>query len=83
MTDPNYPANEPGVIDVGGGHFLRLGGEAFLWWHGCSARGWRGVGEPMSRHIVENRDPVTIRGSLLCPKCGVHGYVENGKWKTA
>ncbi len=83
LTNPkSYPANEPGVLAIGGPHFLRPIDAAFLWWHGCAKSGWRGVGEPLSRHVVESADPVWIRGSLLCPECGAHGYVENGKWRS-
>lgn len=85
LTNPrSYPANEPGIIAIGGSHFLRPDPSgAYLWWHGCSAKGWRGVGEPLSRHVVTSRHPLTIHGSLLCPVCGAHGYVENGKWRQA
>lgn len=30
--------------------------------------------------VVVSEDPLTITPSLLCPDCGTHGWVQNGRW---
>ncbi len=32
---------------------------------------------------VISRDPLTLSPSILCRACGNHGFIENGKWKSA
>lgn len=41
-------------------------------------------------HTITTRDPVVDRGtpitvtpSILCPDCGTHGFVRNGRWVAA
>ena len=29
---------------------------------------------------VESFDPLTLSPSLLCPQCGHHGYIRDGRW---
>lgn len=31
-------------------------------------------------HVVHSLDPATITASILCPDCGLHGFVTNGEW---
>lgn len=31
-------------------------------------------------HAIEQRDPLTISPSILCPDCGTHGFVRAGRW---
>lgn len=53
--------------------------------HRCD-RGDRGVVicAPMLRlgagHSITQEDPVTISPSILCPDCGTHGFIQNGRW---
>ena len=32
------------------------------------------------RHTVVAWEPLSIVPSILCPDCGLHGYVTNGTW---
>jgi hypothetical protein len=32
---------------------------------------------------VESRDPLTLSPSLLCRRCGNHGWIRGGRWKHA
>lgn len=32
-------------------------------------------------HTVECEDPLTVSPSVLCPDCGLHGYVRVGRWE--
>lgn len=34
-------------------------------------------------HTVISDDPVTIVASILCPDCGTHGWVTDGRWVPA
>lgn len=34
-------------------------------------------------HAVEARIPTTVSPSILCPDCGLHGYVRAGRWAAA
>lgn len=34
-------------------------------------------------HTIVSRDPLTIVASILCPDCGLHGFVTNGEWVPA
>lgn len=31
-------------------------------------------------HTVVAMDPLTIVASILCPDCGLHGFVTDGRW---
>lgn len=38
----------------------------------------------LSLHTVTGpEDALTIRASILCPDCGLHGYVTDGRWAAA
>ena len=56
--------------------------------HPCD-RGERGVviAAPALRlddgHTIVNRDPLTISPSILCPDCGTHGFIREGRWVPA
>lgn len=32
-------------------------------------------------HRVTQLDPVTITPSILCPDCGLHGFITDGTWR--
>ena len=34
-------------------------------------------------HRVAQSDPLTIEPSILCPDCGTHGFIRNGRWVEA
>lgn len=34
-------------------------------------------------HQLVSQNPLTITPSILCPDCGTHGFVTNGKWVPA
>lgn len=34
-------------------------------------------------HTVVTREPLTIVASILCPDCGLHGFVTDGHWVPA
>lgn len=90
MSEPAYPENDPGATALGDRHFVRPNGfGGYLWWHDCPSVehvswGWFGTRGPIaSGHVVESTDPLTVRGSLICPDCQDHGFIENGKWRSA
>ena len=31
-------------------------------------------------HLIGPTDPVTITPSILCPDCGTHGFITDGRW---
>ncbi len=33
-------------------------------------------------HQLVSREPLTIRPSISCPSCGLHGYITDGVWKS-
>jgi hypothetical protein len=88
----NYPENLPGVIDLGDRHFALLvqndSTMTFLWWHDCPVDqtwNWIGqVGAMQSGHVIRYNDPLSVEGSLLCPRgCGDHGFITVGRWVAA
>ncbi len=34
-------------------------------------------------HVVHSLDPATVTASILCPDCGLHGFVRGGVWVPA
>ena len=34
-------------------------------------------------HFIQQREPLTITPSILCPDCGTHGFITNGRWVKA
>jgi uncharacterized protein YbaR (Trm112 family) len=50
-------------------------------WAGRGIPQWAVAGTP--QHPVAQRDPLTLDGSLLCPQCGLHGWIRNGQWVSA
>jgi hypothetical protein len=85
-----YPADEPGVIDLGSRHFLLPTDGAWLWWHDCPAVahpawGWFGQRSDgrASGHVITATEPMTVQGSLVCLECGDHGFIREGRWERA
>ena len=33
-------------------------------------------------HRIVSQDPLTIEPSILCPDCGLHGWIRDGQWTT-
>jgi hypothetical protein len=95
-TVTDYPALEPGVIDMGARHFMwpQPGdGWFILWWHDCPAVAhvsWGWIGQPRdgrqaSGHVIRfsgepDQPTVTVDGSLLCTDCGDHGFIRDSRW---
>lgn len=61
------------------------------WWHGCPRIGpdegppYTGPDRPGEAkwppwELISTK-PLTIGGSLLCPPCGCHGFIRNGRWE--
>jgi hypothetical protein len=54
-------------------------------WHWCSKASfgerWRAKGT--DDHELISADPLHLEPSLLCPDCGLHGFVRNGEWIAA
>lgn len=67
----------------------RDGPAGLLWRHACpdDPRGPEsgGTAAPFApgRWALLSRDPLTLGGSLLCPVCGLHGFVRDGRWVPA
>jgi hypothetical protein len=36
-----------------------------------------------SGHQLLSDDPLTVSPSVLCADCGLHGFITNGKWRSA
>ena len=34
-------------------------------------------------HTLHSRDPLHVEASVLCPDCGDHGWIRDGKWVSA
>lgn len=32
-------------------------------------------------HTITSNDSLTITPSILCPDCGTHGFITNGRWQ--
>ena len=32
------------------------------------------------RHTVTSETPLTVVPSILCPDCGLHGFITDGRW---
>jgi len=57
-------------------------------WHLCKVVDGTGIiCAPALRldggHRVVTEDPLTIDPSILCPDCGAHGFVRDGRWVPA
>lgn len=72
------------MIDLGHGVRAYWDDEILVWEHsGCRGRYWLAFkpDERSTGHVLVSRLPLTIEGSLLCPKgCGRHGTITDGKW---
>lgn len=60
--------------------------ESAVIWHWCPTNHsgtprWICMG--CSNHTVESQDPWHLEPSILCPTCGLHGWVRNGRWQRA
>lgn len=33
-----------------------------------------------SGHTLVSEDPITVTPSILCPDCGLHGFITDGRW---
>jgi len=76
-------------IDIGCGVTIRwIDDDTGLQWKHPNCRPWFHLHfkpHPTSTgHTLERREPLTVGGSLLCPKgCGFHGHITDGKWVPA
>lgn len=43
----------------------------------------RGIEPGKAMWTVESWEPLTLSPSLLCQRCGDHGFVRNGRWVVA
>lgn len=53
-----------------------------FWWHLCNEKPsnmWIDVSSGQ-KHTLVSSNPLHIEPSILCPNCGLHGYVRNGVW---
>lgn len=77
------------VVDVGGGvRMAKVDDPArrYLVEHTCKTVGDTTlvIAPSLSAgHQVLSEDPLTITPSILCPDCGLHGFVTEGLWRTA
>lgn len=82
-------------IDLGNDHAIGWTATGDLHWlHRCTADDYRGdlpwrwaLGTidvtSGQRHTLRKRLPVDVGGSVLCPGCGDHGFINNGQWVKA
>jgi hypothetical protein len=56
-----------------------------IWWvHRCTrglVLGTIDVTKPV--HTLVSEDPLHVEPSILCPECGDHGFIRDGKWISA
>lgn len=79
-------------IDLGSGiieaeiRFIGGRAEGIYYEHVCKngaiGPGWIPLTGP-HKWTIEQLDPLTLSPSLLCPICGHHGFIRNGKWVSA
>lgn len=79
------------VVDLGPEHMQLLAYVDGTWRfrHLCD-RGTRGIliaapalqcGPHGDAHAITVADPLTVTPSILCPDCGLHGFVTGGVWR--
>jgi hypothetical protein len=85
-VDPGWHERSPLGADL---FLLRYGSDTLRLEHICD-RGDRGVIKcsPLictdpGWHSIIGVDPLTISPSILCPDCGLHGFIRDGTWTTA
>ena len=73
------PAN-PRTVTFG----LTDDGEHVEIWHDCTQRRAQAL-LPLGANgwTVEQKTPLTVRPSVLCGDCQLHGWITNGEWWTA
>ena len=49
----------------------------------CDAGSWIWFGELQWGWRLECEDPLTVSPSLLCTRCGRHGFIRQGRWEEA
>lgn len=75
-------------VYVGAGHALVFFPDEVLFSHICD-RGDRGILRCAPALQIANgghqidRASLTVHPSILCPDCGTHGFVTNGRWTDA
>ncbi len=75
------------VVDAGDVKILKGDDGVLRFWHRCEiipdpveGRLRKVVAPRMADHTVVSSEPLTIRPSALCPACGLHGFIRQGKW---
>jgi hypothetical protein len=69
-------------------HRLDDGLPRWTFWHWCTFANTRKI-EPrwlpmgLGNHTVVAEEPVHLTPSLLCPECGLHGFIHDGRWVPA
>jgi len=58
------------------------------YWHprtdtGATCEGWVPTHAADYSWTIESREPLTLSPSLLCTRCGHHGFVRGGEWVPA
>lgn len=73
------------ATDVGSGVRMLHKGNTYMVEHTCKREAITVVCAPELgiEHMILDQDPLTIHPSILCPDCGLHGFVINGEWKAA
>lgn len=59
-------------------------GEHVEVWHDCTERRNQTT-LPLGSVVwtVESKDPMTVRPSIQCGACGLHGWITDGQWWNA
>ena len=59
-------------------------GEHVEFWHDCTERRNQAT-LPLGAEgwTVETKAPLTVRPSVQCGDCGLHGWITNGQWWNA
>lgn len=87
------PVDEQVLPDLGHGvrgHLRELDGVVHGFWYehprpdGSMCSGWAPTrAENEVNWTIEQREPLTLSPSLLCLRCGHHGFVRDGVWVPA
>ena len=71
ITSHHWPDGEVGIA-----HDCRVFGDMQI---RCAPR-LTDLGKP-GGHQILSADPLTVTPSIMCPDCGLHGYITDGMWR--
>ena len=80
--DARVPTTDKGALDLGWLHPCTDIVEALPGDHWMHVDVTSGKYHSITAGGPGDEEHLTLQGSLLCPMCKTHGFVENGKWRS-